>query len=284
MASVLIIGQALFLCACQHPPALQPDHPRFADGIKMEDVHFFSPALERHVIYRVFLPISIAPSQQLRVVYLLHGNGGSYTNWSNYSGVAQYASQGFLLVMPDGASSYWVNADKPEKDKYADFLTHDLVADVEARFPVRKDRAGRAIVGVSMGGYGAVEYALARPDLYGFAGAISPALDVPSRKFSWRRWSQWVRFRDIFGSPGSPERQARDPFVQVRSADPKTVPYIYITAGDQEALLDPIRRFAAQLHARGFAYEFHSKPGGHDWNEWNAQIPGCFEKLLAVLE
>jgi enterochelin esterase-like enzyme len=69
----------------------------------------------------------------------------------------------------------------------------------------------------------------------------------------------------------------------VRSADPKTVPYIFITAGDQEALLDPIRRFAAQLHARSFAYEYHSKPGGHDWNEWNAQIPGCFEKLLTKL-
>jgi S-formylglutathione hydrolase FrmB len=188
----------------------------------MEDVHFFSPALERHVIYRVFLPIFVAPGQQLRVVYLLHGNGGSYTNWSNYSDVAHYASQGLLLVMSDGASSYWVNADKPERDKYTDFLTRDLVADVEARFPVRRDRAGRTVVGVSMGGYGAVEYALARSDLYGFAGAISPALDVPSRKFSWRRWSQWARFRDIFGSPGSPERQARDPFVQVRSADPQS--------------------------------------------------------------
>jgi S-formylglutathione hydrolase FrmB len=279
----LVLVSTVLAVGCHRAPVLLPDHPRMADGVQMQDISFFSAALGRTMPYRVFLPTQHMAGQALPVVYLLHGNWESYRSWSNNSYVAQYARQGLVLVMPEGDSSYYVNAVKTSSDRYQDYITHDLIADVEARFPVRRDRAGRAVVGVSMGGYGAVEYALARPDIYGFAGAISPALDVPSRKFSWRHWSQWARFRDIFGSSGSPERQARDPFVQVRSADPKTVPYIYITAGDQEALLGPIRRFAAQLHARGFAYEFHSKPGGHDWNEWNAQIPGCFEKLLTKL-
>jgi S-formylglutathione hydrolase FrmB len=219
----------------------------------------------------------------LRVVYLLHGNDGSYTDWSNDSDVAHYARNGILLVMPDGASSYWVNAATPVSDKYADFLTSDLLKDVEARFPVRKERSGRAIVGVSMGGYGAVEYALARPDLYSFAGALSPALDVPSRKFSWRRWSQSLRYEHNFGVVGSSERKKRDPFVQVTSVNPHTTPYIYLSAGKQEALFEPIQRFANQLKQRNFAYEFHAATGGHDWNQWNAQIPDCFEKLLVTL-
>ena len=50
-------------------------------------------------------------------------------------------------------------------------------------------------------------------------------------------------------------------------------PYIQFTPG-------PNRRFAALLKSRGFAYEFRTKPGGHDWGEWDSQIPGCFESLF----
>ena len=90
-----------------------------------------------------------------------------------------------------------------------------------------------------------------------------------------------MRFRTIFGPEGSITRKSSDPFVLIKSADPNSTPYIYITAGEQEALLDPIRRFAGQLKGRGYAYEFHTRPGGHDWTEWDKQIPGCFASLLA---
>jgi len=92
-----------------------------------------------------------------------------------------------------------------------------------------------------------------------------------------------MRFRNIFGPAGSETRTDRDPFVLVRRADPAKTPYLYIMAGEQEALLEPIRRFAGLLKQRGYAYEFHTKPGGHDWSEWDGQIPGCFESLLAQI-
>lgn len=199
------------------------------------------------------------------------------------SDVAQYVRKGVILIMPDGASSYYVNAVMDNRDKYGDYIASDLIADVESRFPARMDREGRAIVGVSMGGYAAIYYALKRPDLYVFAGALSPALDVPSRRFSWKHADQWWRFRRIFGPVGSSERGALDPFVIVQTANPRMTPYIYLTAGEQEPLLGPIRRFAAQLKSKSFAYEFHTKPGGHDWAEWNALLPGCFAKLLQTI-
>ena len=234
--------------------------------------------------YRVFLPATIIPGQKLPVVYLLHGAGESYQSWSNDSDVAGYAdpakSGGLILVMPEGDSSYFVNAAGKPEDKYEDYLADDLIADVETRFPAARGRGSRAIVGVSMGGFAAVKLALSRPDLFVFAGALSPAVDVPSRRFSWRRWQQSMRFRSIFGPDGSEPRRRDDPFVLVRTADPARTPYLYLTAGEQEALLEPNRRFAALLHERRFAYEFHTKPGGHDWNDWNSQVPGCFEGLL----
>ena len=130
-----------------------------------------------------------------------------------------------------------------------------------------------------MGGFAAIDYALTRPDLFIFAGALSPAIDVPGRRFSLKHIDQWWRFRTIFGPVGSEERRARDPFALVRTADSQATPYIYMTAGDQEPLLEPIQRFAGLLKQRGFTFEFHTKPGGHDWGGWNEQIPGCFTSL-----
>jgi S-formylglutathione hydrolase FrmB len=273
----VLIAAVTLLTGC-HSAML--DHPRQAPGVKMQDVTFHSAALNRDMPYRVYLPAKLSPGQRLSVVYLLHGSGGSFQNWSNYSDVDQYAAQGLILVMAEGGSSYFVNASLKPEEKYEDYLVNDLIADVESRFPAAKGRENRAIVGVSMGGFAAVKLALTHPDLFVFAGAISPAIDVPSRRFSLRRWSQSMRFRTLFGPDGSQSRLASDPFRLIQSANPSVTPYIYMTAGEQEPLLEPIRRFASRLQARHFAYKFHTKPGGHDWNEWDAQIPACFDSLL----
>lgn len=89
--------------------------------------------------------------------------------------------------------------------------------------------------------------------------------------------------RTIFGPIGSKERAARDPFELVRNADPQKTPYIFLSVGEQEPLLEPNRRFEARLRQYGFAHEFHTRPGWHEWNQWNAQMPDCFESLFAHL-
>jgi S-formylglutathione hydrolase FrmB len=274
---------SLLIPACRRAPLSKPDQPQLAAGVTMHDVVFRSAALGREMSYRVYLPATLPAGRKLPVVYLLHGAGDDFRSWSNQSSVARYAAQGMILVMPEGGLSYYMNAVETPQDKYADYITKDLIADVESRFPAANNREGRAIVGISMGGLAAVDYGLAQPDLFIFVGALSPAVDVPSRPFSLKRIDKWWRFRTIFGPVGSPERKARDPFELVRTASPQRTPYIYLTAGQQEPLLDPIRRFAVRLKDRGFAYEFHIMPGGHDWTEWNAQIQGCFESLLKAL-
>jgi S-formylglutathione hydrolase FrmB len=282
-AALAFAALALLFPGCRSRTAAFLDHPQVAAGANLQDVSFFSAALNRAMPYRVFLPGSLVPGRKLPVVYLLHGAGENFRAWSNDSEVSRYAAQGVILVMPEGDSSYYTNAALKPNDRYEDYLVHDLIADVEARFPAANARESRAIVGISMGGFAAVKLALTRPDLFAFAGAISPALDVPSRRFSFRHAGQSWRFRTIFGPDGSPSRTASDPFVLVKSATPAVTPYLYLTAGEQEPLLEPIRRFASRLGSRHFDYEFHTKHGGHDWSEWNAQIPGCFDSLLRHL-
>lgn len=245
----------------------------------MQDVTFHSASLQRDMPYRVILPASIPANQKLPVVYLLHGGGGGYRDWSNYSGVARYSEHGLILVMPEGNESYYVNAAERPNDRYEDYITRDLIGDVEARFPAAAGREHRSIVGVSMGGFGAVVLGLKHPDLFAFAGGLSSALDVPTRKFSLRRMAQYRGHAQIFGPWGSDTRRANNPYILAGSVNPATSPYLYLTCGEQEGLLPANQRFASLLKKRGFKYEFHPGPGGHDWSQWNGRLPELFESL-----
>jgi putative tributyrin esterase len=280
LGSVLLAVTLMLLSGCKkNEAAPQLDHPRLTPNVVLRDVTFHSSALNRDMPYRVVLPSKVAPGQRLPVVYLLHGGGGGFRDWTNDSDVAHFAESGLILVMPEGASSYYTNAVDPPQDRYEDYIVGDLIADVESKFPVATGRASRALIGVSMGGFGAVNLALHHPDLFIFAGGLSSAIDVPRRAFSIKRLQQSRHYNSIFGSSGSQTRRDNDPFVLVRTARPETTPYLFLTCGEQEGLLPSNRDFAKLLEGRHFRYEFHTVPGGHDWNQWNAWLPTLFRSL-----
>ncbi len=233
--------------------------------------------------YRVALPASIAPHRKLPVVYLLHGGGGSIRDWSNYSDVTRFAQSGLVLVMPQGDYSYYVNAAARPADRYEDYIVQDLLPEIEANFPVAGGRANRAIAGVSMGAFGAIKLALSHPDLFAFAGALSPAIDVPRRPFSIRRIRQYRAHSEIFGPWGSPSRRRNDPFLLAQSVEHAKVPYLFLSCGEAEGLLPANRQFAAVLRSQHLPHEFHVVPGGHDWANWNRQLPELFDGLLRRL-
>lgn len=279
--SVLFIcGLLALLVAChQKTSEARADSPRLTPNVTMRDVTFHSASLSRDMQYRVIFPATMAANEKLPAVYLLHGGGADFREWSNYSDVAHFAERGLILIMPEGDSSYYTNAADRPQDRYENYIVNDVILDVESKFPVATGRQNRAIVGVSMGGFGAIKLALRHPDLFAFAGGISPAIDVPSRPFSVKRIGQWRRFRAIFGTWEGQIQRDNDPFFLVRSADPAKTPYLFLTCGDQEGLLSPNREFAALLGKRQFQYEFHTAPGDHNWNQWNTWLPNVFQSL-----
>ncbi len=280
--ALLVIGCYLLTAAgCKTGDnAAIPDHPRLSEHVIFRDVTFRSTALGRNMLYRVISPADKA-SEKFPVIYLLHGGGGGFRDWSNYSDVAKFAESGALLVMPEGESSYYTNAVDPAEDRFEDYIVHDLIADVETRFSIATGRPNRALVGVSMGGFGAVKIALRHPDLFIFAAGLSSALDVPRRPFSIKRFHQSRHYRAIFGPTGSQTRRENDPFVLVRTASPDATPYLFLTCGDQEGLLPANREFATLLAERRFKYEFHTARGSHDWNQWNAWLPMLLQAVAA---
>jgi putative tributyrin esterase len=282
-AGCLAMLFALALASCGKKPQEPPDHPRLTAGVTMVDVRFYSNALGREMPYRIIFPTKLSAGKKLPVLYLLHGGGGGFRDWSNYSDVAGYAEKGLILVMLEGNSSYYVNSADHPRDRYEDYITRDLIADVEGKFPAATGRANRAIAGVSMGGFGALVLALKHPDLFGFAGGLSSALDVPSRPFSIKRLGQWRQHRSIFGPKGGQHQRENDPLTLVRSAAPENTPYFFLTCGDQDGLLPTNRQFAALLQQRHFKHEFHTSPGGHDWNQWNSHVPALIDSLTKHL-
>jgi S-formylglutathione hydrolase FrmB len=256
------------------------DAPRLSPKVRMQDVTFHSAALGHDMQYRVILPKDIAAGQKLPTVYLLHGRGDSFRDWSNSSDLSPFAERGLVLVMPEGDASYFTNSVERPKDRYEDYIVKDLVSDVGSRFPVASGRQSRAIAGVSMGGYGAVKLALRYPELFAFAGGLSPAVDVPSRPFSIRRPFQWRFHSAIFGPAGSQTRHDNDPFVLARSADPNLTAYFYLVCGDQESLLPANRAFADLLAQRHIPHEFHVAAGGHNWAQWNKSVSSLFSSLF----
>lgn len=274
---------AVLSIGCGNQEQKRSDHPRLSSNAILHDVIFHSAALGREMHYRVILPASVAQNQKLPVAYLLHGAGGDFRDWSNYSDVARFAGEGLVLVMPQGDYSYYMNAAERPQDRYEDYIVQDLIADAEVRFPIAKDRSHRAIAGVSMGGFGAVTIALSHPDLFAFTGALSPAIDVPRRPFSMKRFQQSWEQRSIFGPWGSSSRRQNDPFFIARHLDAGTAPYLFLSCGDRESLLAANREFANLLCARHLPFEFHVMPGGHDWKQWEKEVPSLFACLLRRL-
>jgi S-formylglutathione hydrolase FrmB len=256
------------------------DTPRLTPNVEMRDITFHSAALERDMHYRALLPKGLVSGQKLPVVYLLHGGGADFRSWSNDSDVSHFAEDRLILIMPEGNSSYYTNSSDRPKDKYEDYIVTDLISDVESRFPAAAGRNNRAIVGVSMGGFGAVKLALKHPELFIFVGGMSSAVDVPRRRFSIKRIQQWRDHSSIFGPIGSSTRFSNDPFNLVRSAAPSRAPYFFLSCGEQEGLLGPNREFAALLEQRHFKHEFHTFHGAHNWNQWNSHLGELFQSLF----
>src|SRR6187401_859040 len=208
----MVPALALVLFLAQ-PPVSQP----------YRDDAVASAALGRTMKYRVLLPSDYATSGgQYKTLYLLHGLTGDYMDWSTRTDLARMAhGLPLVIVMPDGENSWYVNtADKGPR--FEDYIADDLVKDVERKYRVIRSRYGRAIAGLSMGGYGALRIALKRPGVFVAAGGFSSALGVTDPKFAENLASFREELSRIFGPAGSEARAANDILLIAGSAKPET--------------------------------------------------------------
>ena len=112
------------------------------------------------------------------VLYLLHGLTGDYKDWSTRTNLAEYSKTvPVIIVMPDAGNSWYTNA-ADGTSKFEDYIATELPADVVQKYRTINSRHGRAIAGLSMGGYGALKLALKRPAQFSVVGSFSGAFEV----------------------------------------------------------------------------------------------------------
>jgi S-formylglutathione hydrolase FrmB len=150
---------------------------------RLEELRVYSPALARQVNVRVLTPAGFDPArQQLPVLWLLHGGFADAGQWTNDGGATELtAGLPMIVVMPDagigGWYSDWVRWTQQGPQKWETFHIAELRPFIEKRYNTRTDRDGRAVAGLSMGGFGAMHYAVRYPELFGFAASFSGAVD-----------------------------------------------------------------------------------------------------------
>ena len=158
----------------------------------LTEASFPSATLNEAIAYNVYLPAGYeSATDRYPVLYLLHGRGDSKSAWTQMKGaldalIASGEIQPTIAIMPDAPwssrASYYVDSGYTGADpgrKVETAFTQDLIAHVDATYRTVANRTGRGVAGYSMGGYGALRYSLAHPDLFGASIVLSPAVYVP---------------------------------------------------------------------------------------------------------
>ncbi|GLY88395.1 alpha/beta hydrolase [Actinoallomurus iriomotensis] len=128
------------------------------------------------------------PHRRYPVLYELPGTSNTANEIVNNTRVVALTQKlGLIVVIPDGGYNGdgggfytdWVDeSTRLGVENWETFHTRELVPWIDTHFRTKRSRAGRAITGVSQGGFGSMSYAARHPDLYGAAAAFSGAVDI----------------------------------------------------------------------------------------------------------
>ncbi len=240
-----------------------------------------SRILKQAVHYCVQLPpdydTEASPPRRYPVLYFLHGLGQneqtlfSTGGWSVIEDLRRQHKIGdFLVVAPDGKRSFYINS-PGDSFRYSDFFLEEFIPYIEKKYRVRPGRKGRAITGVSMGGYGALRFAFAHPELFSAVSAQSAALITQTpQELSAAGHSNSPLGRlmgPAFGEPINVAHwQQNSIFVLARKNQPGLRNLaIYFNCGQQDdfGFEDGAAALDQQLRAEGVKHEYHSYPGDH---------------------
>jgi enterochelin esterase-like enzyme len=170
-----------------------------------------------------------------------------------------------------GNNSWWIDG---AVDAAASAFLEDVMPKVEARLSFPVDRQRRALLGVSMGGYGALQFALSQPQRFCAAALISPTIydPLPPPDSSARRTPQFIRDGQF------DEQRWQATNYPGRLAAYKRAPQkvaIFISSGDrdQAGVVSAATQLYARLHAlQPDRTELLLMPGGHDWKTFDASL------------
>jgi S-formylglutathione hydrolase FrmB len=252
---------------------------------KVDTVAIASAAMKKTYRAAVVLPASYARNKKTSypVLYLLHGAYGHFSDWltqtPNKQLVHSLADQyNLIIVLPEGETfSFYLDSPVNPASQFETYLTREVISKVDGSYRTIRDRKGRLIAGLSMGGHGARYLSARHPDLYSAAGSMSGALDLMTinRKLSPADAAQRAKlWAPILGSETeNPAVFSANSVVNLVDQMHRNGLPLIIDCGVDDDLLEINREVHRRLLYSHTPHDYTERPGAHTWEYWQNALP-----------
>lgn len=258
-----------------------------------EDQVLQSEMLNRTIEYAVLLPEGYDESDEpYPVVYLLHGYGDDETAWYKNGGLQFYVDKHLaetgpmIFVMPQGFRTYYIdkyNGNFP----YMEMFAEELVPEIDSRFRTKKDKSQRAVMGYSMGGYGALILPAMHPEVFSVGIPLSMSFRTDEQYIAESQSSfdnQWApNFGPAQGVTGTARLsdyfKERSPFYFFNEENLtiyNDLKFLIDCGDDEDALIFTNNSLHSLMQDNGIEHEYRVRSGGHSFDYWKKSYPEAF--------
>jgi len=266
-------------------------------GARTEEWTLRTPALDDPTHVRVLLPRGYRSdgSRRYPVLYLLHGASSDYRSWTRFGDAAAITARApVIVVMPDGGTDGWYTdwylGDRPTNPRWETYHVGELVPWVDATYRTIAAQRGRAVAGLSMGGYGALSYAARHPTTFTAAASFSGALEIGSeaawgpRSSSPALWRSHLPISIASRLKGLSLVELRTGNGKPGPLDRRGTPRNCAACQIEAYLYTSNVRLHDRLRTLGIRHVWDDYgPGTHDWPYWRRDLRETLPDLVRVL-
>lgn len=231
----------------------------------VDTANTYSASMKKNIKAVVIKPEGYSNAEKYPVMYLLHGYGDIYSGWIQKVPAIKELSDNykFIIVCPDGnVSSWYFDSPVDPAWKYETYVANELVSYIDKNYSTIKDRKGRAITGLSMGGHGALYLAFRHQDVFGAAGSMSGGVDIRPFPLNWSLSERLGKYSDN-------QKRWDDNTVLglVHLLTPNSLKLI-IDCGTEDFFYNVNTKLHEQLLYSNIPHDYITRPGGHTWQYW----------------
>ncbi|MCE7063939.1 alpha/beta hydrolase family protein [Dyadobacter sp. CY326] len=235
----------------------------------VDTIQVYSNAMKKNLKAVIIRPDQYEAGKAFPVVYLLHGHSGNHADWiSKVPGFQKAADlHNMIIVCPDGGYSSWY-WDSPidAKSQFETYVSKELVAHIDSKYKTIKDKSGRGITGLSMGGHGALYLAFKHQDVFGAAGSMSGGVDI--RPFP----NNWGMAENLGKYAEQPERWEKNTVVNMLHLLTPNALALIIDCGTDDFFFKVNENLHDQLVYRNIPHDYLVRPGAHNWAYWTNAV------------
>jgi S-formylglutathione hydrolase FrmB len=238
-------------------------------GAKVDTIQVESKAMHKTIKNIVITPDEYQITKTYPTVYLLHGAGGNYKDWViNSPGIKTLSDlYKVIIVCPDGGVTSWYY-DSPVDStfKYETFVTKELVNYVDSHYASIKDKSGRAITGLSMGGHGGLYLSFRHQDIFGAGGSMSGGVDI--RPFP----NNWEIAKRLGTLQQNPENWNKNTIVNMVELLKGSTLKLIIDCGVDDFFYTVNSDLHKKLLDMKYPHDYIERPGVHNWPYWRNAV------------